>query len=322
MHVDAQVVEAERAKGLELVVAERRPVGRGAEAEPRQPPPERPADTQYGSGVGRAIRRPLDPKAHALRHPLPGGQLVREPELDRRAVRLERGVGPVPLVLVLPEVAGELEAHRAALLEVDLEAVEGGEEREIDAALEALWADQLRELAGDVAVRRSCAVRTAARFPVRVEDAEADPAVEHVSRAGAVVRQLDRPVRTPFDPAFPREVDVAAFVANREADLERVPAVVELIRERLAGDRVPVTVADRRVDPADDLDAAHADVAQIEAVNEGGEPARLHRAEFLRRCVDAVPNRVLRGRRLRQRHLSPPDCRESGPRRCAGRRRS
>jgi len=61
---------------------------------------------------------------HALIDSVTFLQLVREAELQWRAVALERGVGPVSLILRFPEVALEIEPDGSAVRQTDLELVE------------------------------------------------------------------------------------------------------------------------------------------------------------------------------------------------------
>src|SRR5436309_3272056 len=98
---------------------------------------------------------------------------MREAAHERRAVTLERGISPVALIFGLPEIALQIEAHTPAGSEVDLELVEGGEERQIDAVLEPLLPDQKGELTRDRSSRSSSAIPAANGLLERVQDTEA-----------------------------------------------------------------------------------------------------------------------------------------------------
>ena len=107
----------------------------------------------------------------------------RPAEGDRRRVRLEVRVGPVAVILRLPQVALELEQQPPACRELDLESVVGGEERAVGAVHERLHADLVGERPFELPVLGPGAKAGALRLPPRVMDADPDPVVrQHVLR--------------------------------------------------------------------------------------------------------------------------------------------
>ena len=129
------MVESEREQKIVLPVCERQPVTRHPEPHRRQRSTGVLAKTDVDDLVGVVHRdrggppriRAADLDRHPLREALAGSGTMGIAERDRRAVRLERGVGPVALVLHLERVAfhatfrGDTGAHlmgdRAHLLE-------------------------------------------------------------------------------------------------------------------------------------------------------------------------------------------------------------
>ena len=193
-------------------------------------------------------RRPLGEDLDGLFDPRSGGHRERKRQGQRTAVGLERGVGPVPLVLHLEGVSRK--PHRHPEIRRGL----GGDGPDVAERLPRR--DERRERA---ALHRAIDVFDAARparhAGERMEHAEADPvALEGLGRrAGEVVR--DPALRITSEAALPGEVDAGGPAVGGERDREAVGGDVDgqIADERLDG--VPVAVAHGRIDATNDLPA-------------------------------------------------------------------
>src|SRR5713226_3314312 len=225
------MVEVERGEQLELSCGRRHSVGRRRKSDRLQRLSESPADTYRACRadvLDCLVRGTFHGDGYVLVNLLALLERVREAEHERCAVALERGIGPVALVFGLPEIALQIEPHTTAGCEVDLEPVEGGEERQIDAVLEPLLLDQKGELTMDRSTRSSSAIPTSNGLLRRVQETEANPVVEQVPSRCAVEREADLPGGIAGHRPVPDEVVVVSDVSHREADIERVAAVVDL----------------------------------------------------------------------------------------------
>ena len=231
---------------------------------------------------------------------------MRPAEGDRRRVGLERGIRPVPLILHLEQVAFELEAGPQPALELDLQPVVRGEERPELSILDALRADPLRQRAGQLPVRRPRAVR-AAGVLARVENAEADPVVLEVRLRDALEPAVERAVGSADELAAPVEAKLARFVKRVERDTEGVGTRFDLQPRNLWRDRSPGRIPDRDKEAAHDLDAAEADVAEVDPLELRRERPCPQLPRLCGRLVAAVPDLVTGGLAHREgRSYSPP----------------
>ena len=224
--------------------------------------------------------------------------LVGIAEGERRRVGLERAVRPVALVLHLEEVALEGEAHGRVIVEVDLELFEGREERVDRAVPDLLGADEERQLTLDRPAGRPGPVR-APRAVGRMQHAEADPAVEEVGFGDPVQLCRNGSFRS-LDRALPAEVDLIGSVPRLEADREPIARRLDLQPGDLGRDRVPLAVADRDVEAADDLRRSGTAVAEVGLLELELDRAGAHETAFDRRLVPPVPE-LVPGRQLRHR---------------------
>ena len=163
---------------------------------------------------------------HRLVAALAGGQLVREAQRQRRAVGLERRVGPVALILGLEQVAVEGQRDLTAARQRDLQPADRVEQWDVDAVLEPLRRDEPWELAGDGPLRRLAPVARAAQLAPRMQHAESDPVVEHGPSAPAIHGEGDGPAHVAGDRALPGEVRVVTGVTDREAHGEPVTVLL------------------------------------------------------------------------------------------------
>lgn len=180
---------------------------------------------------------------------------VRDPE--RGAVGLERGVGPVPLVLHLEQVALEPD--------VGLDAARG---RPADPAHLLEWLVR-RDPHGKRADGRPVRSVDGHRQPghlERVEEAEADPVAEEAGLGCPVHRVRDRAVRPAADPPVPAEREVPFAMARRERDLEGVAVILDLDVLESPCDRAPALIAHGDVDSADQLVTTEPQPAQLRAL--------------------------------------------------------
>ena len=148
--------------------------------------------------------------------------------------------------------------------------IERGEERRVRLAVERLRADQVRERAFDLAVGSPRCEPGAGRLPPRVVDAEADAAERERGLCAPVEDVLDPTRGRPGDRAVPGEVDLAACMADVELDAEAVIRLLDLQPGDDTGNGVPVDVAHSRVDAANELGAADAEVPEVDAVEQHG----------------------------------------------------
>ena len=178
------------------------------------------------------------------------------------------------MVLDFPQVALEVEAEPTPVGEFHLELIERREQWRIRLAVERLRADQVRERAVDLAAGSTRCEPCTGRFPPRVVDAEADAAERERSPGAPVEDVLDATCGRPGDRAVPGEVDLAACMADIELDAEAVSRLLDLQPGDDAGNGVPVDVAHRRIDAANELGAADLEVAQVDPVEQHGGRAR------------------------------------------------
>src|SRR5262249_25029237 len=164
---------------------------------------------------------------------LAGLEWGRAAERDRRRVRLEVGVRPVAVVLRLPEVALELEQERAAIGELDLQPIVGGEERLVRTLDDRLAPDQIGEGAVAPAVRWAGAGGPRGGLARRVVDTDADPVVGEGGLRSAVEDELDPAALVADDRPVPGEVDLAAGMPH----IELGPEAGVLLLELEVGDR-------------------------------------------------------------------------------------
>ena len=210
----------------------------------------------------------------------------REGQAQRRAVGLERGVGPVALVLHLEGVA----FHQDFGLHAGHHAV--GERPDVEEGL--MGGDALRKSAVGHAAIDVRHRAWGARQGHRVQDAEADPVALEAGARFAVEGEDDRAVGGAGDAALPEEVDVGLAVGDVVADREGVGPGFDLDVGKLGADGAPVVVTDGGVDPAHDLVLAEPDVAQVAVIVQRRERPRAERDRFRQRFVLAVIQHALR----------------------------
>ncbi len=275
VEVDSQVIEAQVGQSRRFATTERRRALRDPEADRRPCPPREPADLQPfdPTGPSRAVRgRPRRRQAHALGERPAAGSRVRVVGTGD-AARLERGVGPVALVLGREQAALEGRPDGDPV-EVDLERRAGRDEGELPAVHDLLRRDEPGQDAGDGTVRRLGPVRPAGRRCLGVEDAEADPAELEVGARHALHRVVDPPIGGGRDRPLPPEVDVAGPVAGAERDLQVAVAAGDAQPGHDRQDRVPVAIPDRHVDAVHELRVAPPDAREVHPVEVEGELAR------------------------------------------------
>ena len=182
---------------------------------------------------------------NALAQLLPRFEWCRRAQRNGCRVRLEVRVGPVAVILGLPEVTLELERKATASHEIDLEPVEGRKERLIGAVIERLGADQVGECALELTVGSSRAKPRPGRLAPRMVYAEPDAVVQTHALRAAVEDDLHPAVHVADDRAMPTEVDVAPGVTGVELDSERTVFFGHAELGDLCRHGVPVDVADR-----------------------------------------------------------------------------
>ena len=302
VQVRPQVVEPQRTQALGLGRAERDEAGPGqTERRARQPPARIDAhddglDDAAPPGQGAAERRGL---AHGLarlaeqaeRDRLPDARalhdLDRERQGERRAVGLERVVGPVALVLGLEGLA----LHAQLGLDTGRHLV-----RDRAQAEERLVRrDEPREDAcPPLAVDGLDRAGTAGARGRRMQHAEADPVAEE-RRAGAAVERVDdAAVGAALDPALPVEGDRPATVTRDEMDAERLGIGLDRQVLDLAGHGRPARLTQREVDPAQHLALAEPDPAQLATIEDDAQRTRTQRDGEPRSRVDLRGGRGLR----------------------------
>ena len=140
-----------------------------------------------------------------------------------------------------------------------------------------------RSVGGDAVARSADVVAHA------VVDVEPDQLVGHVGAGGGVHRVADRAVRLAQDLALPDPIDVVLAVGDGEADGEAVVLLLDGEVGDLAGDGVPVAIADGDVDALRDLGAAEAHIAQVATDEPSGDGTGTEEARLQRRLVATVP---------------------------------
>ncbi len=286
----------ERADQLRLVLARHVTVAVEAEADRGNPRTCRCANREPDRTPGSGPR--LDAaRGHGepLHEGLSSCQRVRETERDRRRVRLEVRVGPVAVILGLPQIAFELEEQRSAAVEQDVEPVVGREQRIDDTVDDRLRPDQGRELPFDRPLRRSRPIRAPGRLAPGVMDTQADSVVLQIALRAPLERGGHLPSGVAADRPVPREVDVVTRVPHVKADVERVIAGVDFETGDRARNGVPVPVTHCRIDATDELGPTEAHVAKIDTVEEHRHGACAQKAHLGRRLGRAVQQGVSSG---------------------------
>ena len=197
-----------------------------------------------------------------------------ETPAERRGVGLERGVGPVALILQLEVVPLERKARRDTRREVDREFAERPGGGNVHAVHERLRDDLPRE---DPFGHAGLADRSiAAPFVERreMEHAEADPAVAEGPPGRALHLVGDHAVGVALDAAAPGEIEILRLVPGLEGHGERVFAPVHAHLGRLGRNRVPRLVADGDVDEPRDGRIAARHVCEVDAAKDTADRTR------------------------------------------------
>ncbi len=271
MHLRTHVCRRQRAQELPLTGVGPVVIPVLAEADRGDAGAGRLADREPDGAFAARARGDVDGGDHEALTPLLAGlERCGPAQGDRRRVRLEVRIGPVAVVLRLPQIALELEQEPPARRELDLEPVVGGEERAVGAVHERLHADLVGEGPVELAVRGPGAKAGALRLAPRVMDADPDPVVRENFLGSPVEDDLDAAVLVAGDPPVPAEVDLPTCMAGVELDAEARVGLLHLEARDGSRHGVPVDVAHGGVDAAHELGVADAQVAEVDAVEQRG----------------------------------------------------
>jgi hypothetical protein len=189
-------------------------------------------------------------------------------QFERRSVRLERGVGPIPLVFHFKCVAlklnFDLRAARASIPERTeiQEGLTGGD---------LGWDPRLLRRPVHSFDRAGSA---SAQFN-RMKHAKANPIFQKRTPRHPLHRKANRTIRRTLNHSRPTKMGGVVSVFGIKNNLERIRGSIELVDEELCRNRGPVGSANCNAYAANHLARSDANVAQLTLIEEQANGASL-----------------------------------------------